>query len=241
MRNRASWKRGFLWSTIFLAGLWILSFGLAAIALKLPDWGASLANSPVPALVGIGQKMMEGGQLFSNIQGLDGEPLSTAITEALVRRLLAPGAWITIWFLLGLTLTYILPAMFKAEKTEEAKSTNHSQLIVPEKQENGFIFVVLLAFAGTLIVIVPEFIYLRDQFGWRMNTIFKFYYQVWLLWSIAAGFGVLYIWNQLTGSVRWVVRGISVVTIAIGLLYPILGLYYTTQGFSPDKSAIGWE
>ncbi|HEX8598113.1 MAG TPA: DUF2298 domain-containing protein [Chloroflexia bacterium] len=34
-----------------------------------------------------------------------------------------------------------------------------------------------------------EIIYLHDNFGNRMNTLFKFYYQMWVLWSLAAAYG----------------------------------------------------
>jgi len=51
-------------------------------------------------------------------------------------------------------------------------------------------FVALLIFGGALLVLFPELFYLRDQFGWRMNTVFKFYYQAWLLWGIAAAYAV---------------------------------------------------
>ncbi|MCB0108766.1 MAG: hypothetical protein KDE53_22750, partial [Caldilineaceae bacterium] len=39
------------------------------------------------------------------------------------------------------------------------------------------LFVLLLALIGLLLVYAPEFVYLRDNFGTRMNTVFKFYYQ----------------------------------------------------------------
>jgi hypothetical protein len=35
------------------------------------------------------------------------------------------------------------------------------------------VFVLLMVLLGAILTLVPEFIYLRDQFGWRMNTIFK--------------------------------------------------------------------
>lgn len=34
-----------------------------------------------------------------------------------------------------------------------------------------------------------EIVYLHDNFGNRMNTLFKFYYQMWVLWSLAAAYG----------------------------------------------------
>ena len=40
------------------------------------------------------------------------------------------------------------------------------------------------------LVIFPEFFYLRDLFGTRMNTIFKFYYQAWILFGLSAAYAV---------------------------------------------------
>jgi uncharacterized membrane protein len=37
--------------------------------------------------------------------------------------------------------------------------------------------VLLLVLLGAGLTLAPEFVYLRDQFGTRMNTIFKFYFQ----------------------------------------------------------------
>jgi len=51
-------------------------------------------------------------------------------------------------------------------------------------------FVLLVAGAGMLLYWAPEILFLRDNFGWRMNTIFKFYYQAWLLLGIAGAWSV---------------------------------------------------
>ena len=47
-------------------------------------------------------------------------------------------------------------------------------------------FALLLIAAGLVLTLVPEFVYLRDNFGTRMNTVFKFYYQAWLCSASAA-------------------------------------------------------
>jgi YYY domain-containing protein len=50
----------------------------------------------------------------------------------------------------------------------------------------GFETVLLLAGAG--LVFIVEFAYVKEQAGpWRMNTMFKTYMQVWVLWAVAAG------------------------------------------------------
>lgn len=48
----------------------------------------------------------------------------------------------------------------------------------------------LLVAAALGITLVPEFIYLRDNFGTRINTIFKFYYQAWIMFGVASAYGV---------------------------------------------------
>jgi YYY domain-containing protein len=92
---------------------------------------------------------------------------------------------------------------------------------------NGF--ALMLIGAGFLLIFIPEFVYLRDNFGTRMNTIFKFYYQSWLLFSIAAAYGVYTV--LLDGRQRrpnLVLRGaFSLALVAIigaGLMYPFIAI-----------------
>ena len=42
-------------------------------------------------------------------------------------------------------------------------------------------FALLLVLTGTALTLMPEFFYLIDQFGWRMNTIFKFSFEAWIV------------------------------------------------------------
>ena len=51
-------------------------------------------------------------------------------------------------------------------------------------------FVLLLIGMGLVLTLFPEFLYLKDNFGVRINTVFKFYYQAWVLWSIATAYAL---------------------------------------------------
>ncbi len=83
-------------------------------------------------------------------------------------------------------------------------------------------FMLVLVITGALLTLGPEFLYLRDFFGSRMNTIFKFYYQAWVAWSIASAFGVWWLLRQV-GPVGKLLFGSGVaVVVAMGLTYPIL-------------------
>jgi uncharacterized membrane protein len=79
------------------------------------------------------------------------------------------------------------------------------------------------------MVLAPEFVYLRDNFGARMNTIFKFYYQAWMLWSLSAAFASVILLKK--GS--WFSKVLVVVFIVLGLVYPVLAYPAKTNDFSP--------
>ncbi len=62
---------------------------------------------------------------------------------------------------------------------------------------------VLMAFALVcLICFVTELVYIRDVFDLRMNTIFKFYYQAWLIWGVLAGYALWWLFAGKTNDQR---------------------------------------
>ncbi|MGD8822961.1 MAG: DUF2298 domain-containing protein, partial [Anaerolineales bacterium] len=92
-----------------------------------------------------------------------------------------------------------------------------------DQQSSPAIFVVMMIFVGALLVLAPEYGYLKDVFATRMNTIFKFYYAAWLLWGIAAAYGVaMYSPRRLA----WKTAGRVAMALFIGLsaLYPVFAL-----------------
>ena len=76
-------------------------------------------------------------------------------------------------------------------------------------------------------------LYLRDQFGWRMNTIFKFYFQTWILWGLVAAFGTAILLKELKKTWKWVHSVGLTVLILMALAYPVFGLLTKTNNFKP--------
>jgi uncharacterized membrane protein len=82
-------------------------------------------------------------------------------------------------------------------------------------------FVLLLFGVGLLLTIGTEFAYLVDGFGYRMNTVFKFYYQAWALWAVASAFAAYYLiaGAKLNMIVRSVAAAVVVIIVALGLFF----------------------
>jgi uncharacterized membrane protein len=94
-------------------------------------------------------------------------------------------------------------------------------------------FIAMMIGVGALLVLGPEFVYLQDLFGTRMNTIFKFYFAAWILWGVAAAFASYELWPQQgEGPGAWS-RALIILPLLLGLFYPVMSLTTRTQGFNP--------
>jgi YYY domain-containing protein len=100
-----------------------------------------------------------------------------------------------------------------------------------------FIFVLILT--GSLLLIGPEFVYLQDQFGTRMNTVFKFYFQIWILWSLAAAYVSWFIYSKLKIIGRWVYFFMLTIVFLSGMVYSVGTIIETTQGFTRKPTLDG--
>ena len=99
---------------------------------------------------------------------------------------------------------------------------------------SGKAFALILATLGLLLIMGPELMFVDDSFGvpsQRMNTVFKLYYQAWILLASASGFA-LYFWvssrPKLTGwnralSTLWAVGAVALVSCS---------LYYSAAAFA---------
>jgi YYY domain-containing protein len=96
------------------------------------------------------------------------------------------------------------------------------------------LFVLFLAGIGLLLVYAPEFVFLRDNFGTRMNTIFKFYYQAWLLFGLAGAYTISVALGTWRGW-RSAPAILSILALVLGVtssIYLVAGAYSKTMGFS---------
>ncbi len=113
-------------------------------------------------------------------------------------------------------------------------------------------FALWLFAVGALVIWGVDLVYLRDSYGSpRMNTIFKFYYQVWLLWGALAAYAAWVLVQRIRWtSAAWLVPFLLLLTGA--LIYPALapadtraaesldGLAYLERDRPAEAAAIAW-
>ena len=213
-RETVNIRNGIAIGVTILLGLWVISFVLGFIVVNLP------------VIQGI-----EVGSFYLNFLGA---PNSSALfKEAIVRRFSQPGGWVTMLALISLLVALVKNGLSRSQKSADQDERN---------QVNAFFqsdfFALLLILMGTLLTIGAEFIYLRDQFGWRINTIFKFYYQTWLVWGIASAYGTAVLLIRLKPPWSFIFRTALILLLAASLVYPVFSLWNKTDGF---QSTNGWS
>ncbi|MFQ5398957.1 MAG: DUF2298 domain-containing protein [Anaerolineae bacterium] len=112
----------------------------------------------------------------------------------------------------------------------------------PDNREaDALPFVLLLVGTGILLTLGPEFVYLRDNFGFRLNTIFKFYYQAWVMFGVAALFALGYLWQEIRIGLGRVWPLLATtgygLALAVALLFPYFGIQSRTAEYRGAKTA----
>lgn len=209
---------------ILLTGLFILSILYGGFLLSLQEIGSNLEVSPNLSIAAIGQKLSLAGNAITGVHG--NFPMKEILLQALIRRIRMPGTWLTLGIILVMSLSVLL-------RRSQSHSNGASQGIVGELKVDGFILILVVF--GSLLTLFPEFFYLRDQFGWRMNTIFKFCFQAWILWGIAAAAGSTILMRALNGWRRIIFNVFLTVFLVAGLAYPAVMLWNKTNGFASNE------
>lgn len=185
-------------------------------------------------LMGLGAEWLR-PEIAAQFLAQQGQPDAASLFRAAaLRRLSYIGALVTIAAVFWLALSHLLTEdrrpMTEDAQLPTANSQPSSVLRLPSS-----VFVFLLILLGSLLILAPDFVYLSDGFGYRINTIFKFYYQAWQLWSLAAAFGTAVLLRNLRGvwSAAW--RILLGLVLFVGLIYPVLAFLNKTSNFHPSN------
>ena len=196
--------------------------GLALLALIGAPAGVAVIGLISPQMREMfTQVMQEGGSVFGVTRDIALQRLALRLTDPWVPVLLL--AFAALCVVLILTALWAGPAA--RSNADSATDGDGSRASRPD------LFVLLLLLGGALLTVAVEFVFVRDMFGTRMNTVFKFYYQAWTVWAIAGGFAISAllaarsVWPKLAGIA-------ALLLVAGGLLYPFFAAQSRTDNFS---------
>jgi YYY domain-containing protein len=180
------------------------------------------------------------------IQGaLGGYGAMDAISIVLLRRLVDIFATAAPLFLIGVALA----ALLGGTRGKPAASPEGLEADRPSAETRWVdAFVLILVLWGALLILFPEYFYLRDFFGNRINTTFKFYFQGWAFLSLAAAYGVFRLFQRVldkseANNARWSYSAIGSIvvlaTLVLGSVYFPMAVWTKTDEFKfPDRVSL---
>ena len=212
---------------------------------RLPVLLALTLLAPLVALLVVGGMLLISPSVRDWVEGLLRDPALQALLgdaslsslAMLAFRIRLGNPW-TFIFLGGL-LAWVLLLLFV---TADRSPTDTSSLQHPTPNAQPPItdtFALILIGVGLLLPLVVEFVYLRDLFGTRMNTVFKFYFQAWVLLALAAAYGVSVVVSRIhgVGGLAW--RLALVLLVLGGLVYPVLAIPNKAGNFGAEPTLDG--
>jgi YYY domain-containing protein len=222
------------------------------IVLELTEKRGGLDWKRALAIVGIGLAILLAGSLIlafvlalipnvlNSLGGvLGGFTSLQAMSIRLIQRITDPLA--TLWpaFLIFASLAVTLGWIRKRNAQKPEMPDGESPLDRIRLIDS---YIWILIFWGALLVVFPEYFYLKDTFGSRMNTVFKFFFQGWAFWSLAVAYAVIRIFQILTDKMeqngrRWSLAGLGALLTAVcfllGALFLPMAVWSKTGGFRP--------
>ena len=150
---------------------------------------------------------------------LGGMSLKEAYLASIKARLTDPWLLLMLTALLALVIANVGGLLQKRAATED----EHTEIVAPLPKVSSDLFAFILIFTGLALTLVVEFVYLRDGFGVRMNTVFKFYYQAWVMLGCASAYGTWWLFERIRKPVvRAVFSAGAILFIGLGLVYTVM-------------------
>jgi YYY domain-containing protein len=215
------WKSAFAWwwrILLICIGLFLLILLLIALVIFILNPGPKSALAAIISTV------------------LGGISIREAFEASLNARIHDPWLMILLSGLLALAIANIGALQYKSSHyldVQEGKKTSQGKI-------NSDAFVYLLIFIGLALTLVVEFVYLRDSFGVRLNTVFKFYYQAWVMMGIASAYGIWWLLDRLAKPVgRILFASGATGFIALGLVYTVMAIPTRVGGFTGPANLDG--
>ena len=213
--------------------------GNALLRQGLPLWAVVATSFPFLLVISIAPLVLtaRGRQYVQGV--LNSEPVRTVLGAQTLSSLLAKSVSLRLadpWLFLMLSATIALVIFLALRILSPGESDDR-------RPSSSNLFALIMIGTGLLLTFVVEFVYLRDTFGTRMNTIFKFYYQAWVLLGLASAYGVWYVlenWGERRpGGERYVFGVGCVLLLAASLVYTMTAGYSRAGGFKGQPTLDG--
>lgn len=249
--QKKAWPMALVSAVGLIIGLFLLMLFLGWIIAASQE-GTSRVQALADEL-GLGLAPISNDPVLSSRIGWATNALFRLTPVFLLARLTYPGLILLLAFLIASVIYLLLrllnrPASRDWDDPTIADNEPRSIKIKPSDFEvinqlkvtsTSLPFVLLLIGTASLLVLGPEFVYLRDNFGQRINTIFKFYYQAWLLFGVTAIYGLDYLLRRFppSGILATFVYGVALL---VALLFPFYAIQsraieYRGPTNSPDR------
>jgi hypothetical protein len=118
---------------------------------------------------------------------LGGSGTMDAVSLILIRRFFDPFASLAPFGLIAAAAAVLLGRL-RRKPAVSAEGADDQHLPADPLRVDAFVLILVLW--GAFLILFPEYFYLRDFFGNRINTVFKFYFQGWTFLSLAAAYGI---------------------------------------------------
>ncbi len=224
-KKEFSFKQSLIISCAILLILGLFSYGIACLIGNLTElvvvFQRIIGKSNISEIATINSL----SNTFLAVHG--GIPINEVIISSIQNRITSPITMISLLIIIVLVLAYSLSFIFH--------NTKKTSFII---ENYGYLPILLLVFMGALLCIIPEFIYLRDVFGTRMNTIFKIYFQIWIVWGIASASITVIIWSELKKQWKYIFGLFFSIIIIICCAYPFFGLIEKLRDFNPNQLSL---